>query len=66
MSTKKYSEYLEWDKLDWDKKGVFEKVDCDIKNKITVKELIENFKGEKWIAKKYNLLMNNCQTFAEK
>ena len=66
MSTKKYSEYLEWDKLDWDKKGVFEKVDCDIKNKITVKELIENFKGEKWIAKKYNLLMHNCQTFAAK
>ena len=32
----------------------------------TVKELIENFKGEKWIAKKYNLLMHNCQTFAAK
>ncbi len=44
----------------------FHKVDCDINNKITVNELIDNFKGEKWEAEKYNLLFHNCQTFAAK
>ena len=43
----------------------FNSVDCDIQNKLSVKELIENFKGEKWTAKKYNLIMHNCQNFSK-
>ena len=42
----------------------FYRVECDINNKIEIKELIENFKGERWGAKKYNVLLHNCQTFA--
>ena len=41
-------------------------VDCDINNKITLRELCNNFKGEKWEAKNYNVLNHNCQTFAAK
>ena len=37
---------------------------CDIKNKITLKELIEHFKGKKeWEAQAYNVLTHNCQNF---
>lgn len=43
---------------------IFQSVDCDIQNKLSVKELIENFKGEKWTAKKYNILWHNCQFFS--
>lgn len=43
----------------------FDSVDCDIQNKLSVKELIENFKGEKWTAKKYNFIMQNCQKFSK-
>ena len=42
----------------------FHNIECDIKNKITLNELINNFKGEKWEAKKYNVLTHNCQTFS--
>ena len=31
---------------------------------MTVKELIKNFEGEKWVAEKYNVLTHNCQIFA--
>jgi hypothetical protein len=41
----------------------FHNVECDVKNKITLGELIDNFKGEEWEAKKYNLATHNCQTF---
>ena len=42
----------------------FQSVDCDINNKIEIKELINNFKGESWEAKQYNILTHNCQIFA--
>ena len=41
----------------------FERVECDVNNKITVNELIEHFKGEKWEAKEYNAVTHNCQDF---
>ena len=41
----------------------FETVDCDVINKITIRELRDHFKGEKWLAKKYNVVFHNCQTF---
>ena len=31
---------------------------------IVIKELINNFKGESWEAKQYNVLTHNCQIFA--
>ena len=37
-----------------------------MENKITLKELCNNFKGDKWKAKKYNIIYNNCQDFAAK
>jgi hypothetical protein len=43
--------------------NAFHTVECDVKNKITLGELIDNFKGEEWEAKKYNLATHNCQTF---
>lgn len=45
------------------KKFEFYNIECDVKNKITLKELINNFQNENWEAKKYNLLAHNCQTF---
>lgn len=42
----------------------FHCIDCDIKNKITLNELIKTFQGEKWEAKKYNVITHNCQTFS--
>ena len=42
----------------------FCRVECDIKNKITLRELCDNFKNEKWLAKKYNVATHNCQDFA--
>ena len=42
----------------------FHSVDCDINNKIEIKELINDFKGESWEANQYNIWTNNCQIFA--
>lgn len=41
----------------------FHRVECDIKNKITLRELIDKFKNESWSAKKYNVLIHNSQIF---
>ena len=41
----------------------FEKVDCEVLNKITVKELSDHFKEEKWEAGKYNVLTHKYQIF---
>ena len=41
----------------------FQKIECNVNNKITLGELINNFKQEKWEAKYYNVLSHNCQTF---
>ena len=59
---------IPYDKFEYNsfRKGIvngFHKIECDIKNKITLKELIDNFKSEEWEVKKYNLLNHNCQTF---
>lgn len=43
--------------------NTFSTIECDINNKITLGELMNNFKSENWEAKKYNLLSHNCQTF---
>ena len=48
------------------KKGLynrFDKIECNVKNKTTLGELIKYFEDSKWEAKKYNLLSHNCQTF---
>ena len=42
----------------------FHSGDCDINNKIEIKELINDFKGESWEANQYNIWTNNCQIFA--
>ena len=38
-------------------------VECNIKNKISLRELCNKFKGEKWEAKSYNITSHNCQDF---
>ena len=45
---------------------LFDCIDCNVENKITLKELCNNFKGDKWKAKTYNVIYNNCQDFAAK
>ena len=39
----------------------FYRVECDINNKIKLKELIEYCTKKKWEADKYFVLSNNCQ-----
>ena len=41
----------------------FYRVECNIKNKITLGELWNHFKNEKFLAEKYNVMLHNCQTF---
>ena len=40
------------------------RIECDIKNKITLKELCNNFENENWRAQKYDVITHNSQTFA--
>ena len=42
----------------------FYRMDCDVINKISLIELCNYFKNEKWEANSYNLANHNCQTFA--
>ena len=44
----------------------FYTIDCNIKNKLTLGELCDKFKSEKWEAKGYNVINHNCQDFAAK
>ena len=39
-------------------------VECDINNKISLRELCNKFKGPNWEAKNYNVANHNCQDFA--
>jgi hypothetical protein len=39
-------------------------IECNINNKITLRELCNNFKGDIWKAKNYNVASHNCQDFA--
>ena len=41
----------------------FKRVECEVKNNIILKDLLDELKGEKWIAKNYNVLYLNCQSF---
>ena len=38
-------------------------IKCDVNNKIILRNLIDEIKGEKWLAKSYSLVNNNCQDF---
>ena len=42
----------------------FNVVKCNVNNKITLNELKNEFLGENWKTRKYNLLNHNCQDFA--
>ena len=42
----------------------FVKVTCEVINRITIKELINHFKEEKWEAKNYIINYHDCQSFA--
>ena len=42
----------------------YHSIQCDINNRITLRELCNNFKGEIWTAEKYNVMSHNCQYFA--
>ena len=42
----------------------FIKVTCEVINRITIKELINHFKEEKWEAKNYIINFHDCQNFA--
>ena len=44
--------------------SLFECIDCDINNKITLNDLCNNFKEDNWDAKHYNVITHNCQHFA--
>lgn len=59
-----YEKFREVKYKNWAMGNAFISIDCDIKQKMTVNKLIENFKGEKWEAKNYNGLFHNCQDFA--
>jgi len=39
-------------------------IDCNIKEKMTLRELSNHLKDERWKAKNYCVLSNNCQEFA--
>lgn len=39
-------------------------IECDINNKISLRELCNKFKGNSWEAINYNVVNHNCQTFA--
>ena len=39
-------------------------IDCNIKEKMTLRELSNRLKDERWKAKNYCVLSNNCQEFA--
>ena len=44
-------------------KQEFKTIECYVRNRISLGELISNFKDEKWEAKNYNILTHNCQHF---
>ena len=57
-------DYNDMDKFQKKFKDGFKSVKCDIKNKITLGELYNYFKGDKWTAEKYVLGFHDCQNFA--
>ena len=57
-------DYEDMDKFRKKFKDGFKSVECDIKNKITLGELYNYFKGDKWTAEKYVIGFHDCQNFA--
>ena len=48
----------------WGNFQIYTRAYCDVKNKISLEELINNFKGKKeWEASSYNVISHNCQDF---
>jgi len=45
---------------------LFECIDCNVGNKITLKELCDYLRDDKWRAKNYYVINNNSQDFAAK
>ena len=43
--------------------GDYKFIECDINNKIFLRELCDKFKGKKWEAISYNVKSHNCQDF---
>lgn len=39
-------------------------INCDIREKMTLRELFDHFNNKKWKAESYCVLSNNCQSFA--
>ena len=54
----------EMDKYKKKYKDGLKSIECEIKNKVTLGELLEHFKGEEWTAEKYILGIHDCQDFA--
>lgn len=66
IASEKYKKRFEEFNLSIEQIGIFNgyySIKCNINKKITIKELIDNFKNEKWEAKKYHFLTHNCQDF---
>ena len=42
----------------------FKVIECNVKNKMSLRDLCNHFKGHLWEAKSYNLANHNCQHFA--
>ena len=59
-----YGEIKDKEKKIQELSNSFHRVECDCNNRITLGELCNNFKNEKWLAKNYNVLTHNCQIFA--
>lgn len=41
----------------------FDTIDCNVNNKISLRQLCYFFKGKKWESTNYNVFNHNCQTF---
>ena len=66
IASQKYNKKYEEFKFSIKEIGIFNgyySIECNINKRITLKELIDNFKNEKWKAKNYNALTHNCQVF---
>ena len=51
-------------RTNWNNRQMYAIAYCNVKNQITLEELIHHFKGKKeWEAASYNVLTHNCQDF---
>ena len=66
IASQNYHEPFEKFNFSIKKMGLFNgyhSIECNIKKRIQLRELIERFQDEDWEAKKYNVLTHNCQDF---